>query len=186
VLWANAQREQPRSLPPPKRGKQTSADAGRLGSAHTLGKRRMRVERFMLLMSDGEHTVPPRRFKPRQGPQLAARPCTCPVYAMMREAMPVDESGPEAHTESDRRPRAGLRTLQAWPRSAGGPLILLRRIPQRILAACWGMTAWSGADQKFSIPPLLELSRGRPAALVFCKRAHNGDDRVAEGAIGHW
>src|SRR5205807_1587973 len=107
--------EQPRSLPTESQTNIGDAIAWGLHTLESAGQRR----KVMVLLSDGEHNVPPPALKPRQAAQLAAN-LHVPIYAIDAGGeVPVRESGQEPRTETEDRTQ-GVRALQAAAKISGG------------------------------------------------------------------
>ena len=130
VLLQMLNAEQPRSLPTEAQTNIGDAVAWALHTLESAGARR----KVMLLLSDGEHNVPPPALKPRQAAQLAAN-LHVPIYAIDAGGdAPVRESGPEPRTETEDRAQ-GMRTLQAVAKISGGHYFRAQD-SAALLAAC--------------------------------------------------
>src|SRR5437588_3039793 len=122
--------EQPRSLPTESQTNIGDAIAWGLHTLESAGQRR----KVMVLLSDGEHNVPPPALKPRQAAQLAAH-SRVPIYAIDAGGdVPVREAGQEPRTETEDRSQ-GLRTLQAVAKISGGRYFRAQD-SAALLAAC--------------------------------------------------
>jgi Ca-activated chloride channel family protein len=111
VLLQLLDAEQPRSVP--------TEDSTNIGDAIAWGLHRLEgsgsQRKVMVLLSDGEHNVPPPALKPRQAAQLAAN-LGIPIYTIDAGSDPA-----EATTPGSAEIRAGgEQTLQAVARITGG------------------------------------------------------------------
>ncbi|HEV3117245.1 MAG TPA: VWA domain-containing protein [Gemmataceae bacterium] len=131
VLLQMLEREQPRSLPTESQTNIGDAIGWGLQTLESAGTRR----KVMVLLSDGEHNVPPPALKPRQAAQLAAN-LRVQIYTIDAGGdAPVREGGEETKTESMTDRATGVRTLQAVAKISGGHYF---RAPDSsaLLAAC--------------------------------------------------
>jgi Ca-activated chloride channel family protein len=108
-------REEPRSLPTESQTNIGDAIAWGLERLENAGSRR----KVMLLLTDGEHNVPPPALKPRQAAQLAAK-LSVPIYAIDAgtDSGEENERDTSAASASDRA--NGVRSLQAIAKISGG------------------------------------------------------------------
>jgi Ca-activated chloride channel family protein len=118
--------EQPRSGPDEGQTNIGDAIAWGLHRLDSAGPRR----RVVILLSDGEHNVPPPALKPRQSAQLAAN-LGVPVYAIDAGG---DAPGTETPAEGADR-AAGERALQAVAKLTGGTYFRAHDTPG-LLAVC--------------------------------------------------
>ncbi len=129
VLVQMLNTEQPRSLPTESQTNIGDAIAWGLHTLESAGQRR----KVMVLLSDGEHNVPPPALKPRQAAQLAAN-LRVPIYAIDAGGdVPVRESG-QPRTETEDRTQ-GVRALQAAAKISGGHYFRAQD-SAALLAAC--------------------------------------------------
>jgi Ca-activated chloride channel family protein len=109
-----------------------------IGDAIAWGLHRLRsaptVRKVIVLLSDGEHNVPPPALTPRRAAQLAAN-LKVPVYTIdvAGEADGDEEPRPDADAASNRA--AGVATLQAIAQASGGRSFRARDTAG-LLAAC--------------------------------------------------
>jgi Ca-activated chloride channel homolog len=123
--------EQPRSLPTESQTNIGDAIAWGLEMLGSAGKRRT----VLVLLSDGEHNVPPPALKPRQAAQLAAN-LHVPIYAIDAGGeTPVREGGEDVKADSGLDRAAGVRTLQAAAKISGGHYFRAQD-SAALLAAC--------------------------------------------------
>ena len=116
VLLQMLNAEQPRSLPTESQTNIGDAIAWGLHTLESAGQRR----KVMVLLSDGEHNVPPPALKPRQAAQLAAN-LRVPIYAIDAGAdVPVREAGAEAQTDPAGDRAQAVRTLQSVAKISSG------------------------------------------------------------------
>jgi Ca-activated chloride channel family protein len=116
VLLGMLDQEQPRSLPTESQTNIGDALAWGLEQLASAGARR----KIIILLSDGEHNVPPPALKPRQAAQLAAN-LHVPIYAIDAGGdVPSGDApaAPGAESAADRI--QGQRTLQAVAKLTGG------------------------------------------------------------------
>ncbi len=131
VLLRMLQAEEPRKGPTESQTNIGDAIAWGLHRLESAGPRR----KVMLLLSDGEHNVPPPALKPRQAAQLAAS-LGVPIYA-------IDASGDTADSASEREGMVdtpadrmnGERTLQAVAQITRGRYFRAQDT-QALLAVC--------------------------------------------------
>lgn len=129
--------EQPRAVPTESRTNVGDAIAWGLARLESAGGRR----KVMVLLTDGEHNVPPPALTPRQAAQLAAN-LRVPVYAIDAggEATSDREAAGEPHSEADTQARAAVRagaerSLQAVAEITGGRYFRARDT-EALLAVC--------------------------------------------------
>jgi Ca-activated chloride channel family protein len=116
VLLGMLDNEQPRSLPTESQTNIGDALAWGLEQLASAGSRR----KVIILLSDGEHNVPPPALKPRQAAQLAAN-LHVPIYAIDAGGDPPSGDTPTGlGTEPAADRIQGQRTLQAVARLTGG------------------------------------------------------------------
>src|SRR5438132_1200233 len=116
VLLRMLQAEQPRSLPTESQTNIGDAIAWGLHTLESAGARR----KVMVLLSDGEHNVPPPALKPRQAAQLAAN-LRVPIYTIDAGGEGVTkEPGTEPPLSPATERIQGERTLQAVAKISGG------------------------------------------------------------------
>ena len=122
--------EQPRSLPTESQTNIGDAIAWGLHQLASSGDRR----KVMILLSDGEHNVPPPALKPRQAAQLAAN-LQVPIYAIDAGGLP-EKNGPEPGAGDAQAQRAqGIKTLQAVARITQGQYFRAQ-VAKGLLSAC--------------------------------------------------
>jgi Ca-activated chloride channel family protein len=108
--------EQPRSVPTESQTNIGDAIAWGLHDLHSAAARR----KVLILLSDGEHNVPPPALKPRQAAQLAAN-LRVPIYAIDAGGDSQGQEAPSGERSQSVTDRAaGERTLQAVARITGG------------------------------------------------------------------
>jgi Ca-activated chloride channel family protein len=105
-------RAEPRTLPTESQTNIGDAIAWGLQRLESAGSRR----KVLILLTDGEHNVPPPALKPRQAAQIAAR-LRVPIYTI--------DAGGESASEAPERDRAAdranaERALQAVAKMTGG------------------------------------------------------------------
>jgi Ca-activated chloride channel family protein len=107
--------EQPRTLPTEATTNIGDAIVWGLDRLASAGSQR----KVLILLSDGEHNVPPPAFKPRQAAQLAAN-LHVPIYAIDAggEPAPADAADGENRAATDRQ--EGERALRAVAQLTGG------------------------------------------------------------------
>jgi Ca-activated chloride channel family protein len=107
--------EQPRSLPTES---QTNIGDAIVWGLHRLESADSR-RKILVLLSDGEHNVPPPAYKPRQAAQLAAN-LHVPIYAIDAGGdTPTQETAAEGAPSAEDRIQ-GEQTLQAVAKLTGG------------------------------------------------------------------
>ena len=125
------QAEQPRSLPTESQTNIGDAIAWGLHTLESAGARR----KVMVLLSDGEHNVPPPALKPRQAAQLAAN-LRVPIYTIDAGGEGVTkEPGTEPPLSPATERIQGERTLQAVAKISGGRYFRAQD-SNALLAAC--------------------------------------------------
>jgi len=108
--------ERPRSLPTEA---QTNIGDAIIWALDRLGDSRTQ-RRIIVLLSDGEHNVPPPALKPRQAAQLAAA-LHVPIYAIdAGGTLPPKDGGISSQALNSSEAEAGSRTLQAVASLTGG------------------------------------------------------------------
>ena len=108
--------QQPRSLPTESETNIGDAIAWVLQRLESAGSRR----KIMVLLSDGEHNVPPPALKPRQAAQLAAG-LHVPIYTIDAGGdLPGKEASGEDAAKAAADRQAGERILQAVAKITGG------------------------------------------------------------------
>jgi Ca-activated chloride channel family protein len=121
--------EQPRSLPTESQTNIGDAIAWGLQTLESAGQRR----KVIILLSDGEHNVPPLALKPRQAAQLAAN-LRVSIYTIDAGGdAPVREGTAQPETSADRA--QGVRILQAVAKISGGHYFRAQD-SSALLAAC--------------------------------------------------
>jgi Ca-activated chloride channel family protein len=131
VLLQMLNAEQPRSLPTESQTNIGDAIAWGLHTLESGGQRR----KVMVLLSDGEHNVPPPALKPRQAAQLAAH-SRVPIYAIDAGGdVPVREGGEPGQPDTAADRAQGVRTLQAVAKLSGGHYFRAQD-SSALLAAC--------------------------------------------------
>jgi Ca-activated chloride channel family protein len=116
VLLRMLEAEQPRSLPTESQTNIGDAIAWALHRLENAGARR----KILVLLSDGEHNVPPPAFKPRQAAQLAAT-LHVPIYAIDAGGdLPGQEAESAGAVKASSDPAQGQRSLQAVTKISGG------------------------------------------------------------------
>jgi Ca-activated chloride channel homolog len=116
VLLGMLEQEQPRSLPTESQTNIGDALAWGLLQLNSGGSRR----KVIILLSDGEHNVPPPALKPRQAAQLAAN-LHVPVYAIDAGGdVPAGDAAPEPGAESAADRIQGQQSLQAVAKLTSG------------------------------------------------------------------
>jgi Ca-activated chloride channel homolog len=131
VLLRMLQGEQPRSLPTESQTNIGDAIAWGLHTLESAGARR----KVMVLLSDGEHNVPPPALKPRQAAQLAAN-LRVPIYTIDAGGEGVTkEPGAEPPVSPATERIQGERTLQAVAKISGGRYFRAQD-SNALLAAC--------------------------------------------------
>jgi Ca-activated chloride channel family protein len=107
---------EPRSLPTESQTNIGDAIAWGLHRLASAGQRR----KVMILLSDGEHNVPPPALRPRQAAQLAAN-LHVPVYTLDAGGETRGKEGnDESRNEAPAETTDGERTLQTVARMTGG------------------------------------------------------------------
>jgi len=115
VLVGMLDAEKPRSLPTESETNIGDAIAWGLHRLESTGSRR----KIMVLLSDGEHNVPPPALKPRQAAQIAAG-LHVPIYTILAGAKPPADDGSMGFGESAADRANGEETLQAVAQITGG------------------------------------------------------------------
>lgn len=115
VLLQMLEAEQPRSIPTESQTNIGDAVAWGLHGVQSAAARR----KVLILLSDGEHNVPPPALKPRQAAQLAAN-LRVPIYAIATGSEARSQEAPEGDRPAGSDRAAGEKTLQAVARLTGG------------------------------------------------------------------
>jgi len=130
VLLRVLDAEQPKSIPTESETNIGDAIAWSLHTLESAGSRR----KVIILLSDGEHNVPPPALKPRQAAQLAAN-LHIPIYAIDaggEPKAPDEEEKPAAATERE----SGKESLHAVAALTRGKYFVAR--DSQALLSVWG------------------------------------------------